>query len=312
MKDLSNIILIYILITVATLGTLTNSFVVLRKNDSHTKKPYINLVPPMEGDITCPHVNYDDQTTGKLETPDFPANYPNGALCKYVITVPMGKRVSVIFNIFDTEQCCDFVRIYEGVYKNETNLIQTISGQNIGFIVTTNTSNIMEIHFESDANTNGQGFYAVFDAVDDPGFVENQCSSNFTEQDGAVVSPEFPFQYPPNSRCTYLIGNGKPGTYVSITIEKFATEACCDSLKLYDGTDNTGTLIMDMSGTQVPQTVYNTTLTNYMYLEFTSDANGQEAGFSIKYVIIDPIHTSITTGPSFHNVIDVHKKVAKH
>jgi hypothetical protein len=127
MKDLSSIIIIYILITVATLGTLTNSFVVLRKNDSHTKKPYINnLVPPMEGDITCPHVNYDNQTTGKLETPDFPANYPNGALCKYLITVPMGKRVSVIFNIFDTEQCCDFVRIYEGVFKNETNLIQTI------------------------------------------------------------------------------------------------------------------------------------------------------------------------------------------
>uniref|UniRef100_A0A914XYV2 CUB domain-containing protein n=1 Tax=Panagrolaimus superbus TaxID=310955 RepID=A0A914XYV2_9BILA len=276
---------------------------IFHKNNANTKKPYLNLVPPVEKDIICPQINYDNQTTGKFETPGFPGKYPNSADCRYLITVPMGKRVSVIFNVFDTEECCDFVTIYEGINKDETNVLQRVSGKQTGLIVTTNATNIMEIHFHSDGNFNYQGFFAVFDAVEeyDPGFIENQCSSNFTDPNGVVVSPGFPFNYPPNANCGYLIGNGNPGTTVTLIIETFATEACCDHLRLYDGTDNNGTLIMDMSGTQVPETTYNSTQ-SYMFLEFKSDGNGQDSGYSIKYEIIDPTQTSVTTGPSFHNI----------
>jgi hypothetical protein len=304
MKSLSNT---FILVTVIfILGFSTNIIFGLPTNKIGGKKDrYLNLLPPVEGDdVNCPGIDYTNQTTGKLESPLFPENYAGSADCTYTITVPLGKRVSIIFDVFETEECCDFVSLYEKTF-NDSVFIAKLSGTHSdGFIYTTNTANIMVVEFTSDANTNMQGFHAVYDAIDadDYGWTENQCSSNMTELFGVITNPNFPLNYPPNVDCTYLIGNGRENTYVELTIEKFNTEACCDHLRIYDGTNNTAELIMDMSGLQVPTTTYRTKLSPYMFMEFISDANGQYDGYSIKYEIIETAFNSVTTGPNFVNV----------
>jgi hypothetical protein len=302
MKSLSNIFLFC-----TVFWGFTIIFAFPQPKNGQPKKPWLNLIPPVQRDVECPQVDYFNQTTGKIQTPDFPAKYANNADCSYIITVPLGKRVSIIFDIFETEDCCDYINIYEGPTREI--FIAKVAGSNhsSGFIYTTKSQNIMEIQFISDANKNYQGFHAVFDAIDatDGGFTENQCSSNFTELSGVITNPNFPFNYPPNADCTYLIGNGNPNTYVLLTIEKFNTEACCDHLTIYNGMNNSAEMIMDlpsMSGLQVPQTTYQTTASSYMFVEFISDANEQYDGYSIKYEIIDSTHNSVSSRPDYINV----------
>jgi len=49
---------------------------------------------------------------GTISSPSHPSNYPNGAYCVYVITVPFGSAC-IEFQVFSTEDCCDRVNIYD-------------------------------------------------------------------------------------------------------------------------------------------------------------------------------------------------------
>ena len=48
-------------------------------------------------------------------TPNFPSNYPNSIYCQWTfISQTPGDEVMVNFNSFHTEECCDFVNVYDG------------------------------------------------------------------------------------------------------------------------------------------------------------------------------------------------------
>uniref|UniRef100_A0A914YNY9 CUB domain-containing protein n=1 Tax=Panagrolaimus superbus TaxID=310955 RepID=A0A914YNY9_9BILA len=189
-------------------------------------------------DIICPRIQWTNLTSGTLFSPNFPGSYPNNANCTYMLTCPIGTRVTVIFEIIKLDPCCDHIFLYDGPGINATNLISQISESSTTYKYETIVSNIMTVHFVSDANYVLQGFYAVFSTSDD---TITQCSSNnYSNLFGVVVSPDYPSSYPPNSDCSYLIGNGQPETVILLTINFFHTEGCCDNLKIFDGINASG------------------------------------------------------------------------
>lgn len=69
------------------------------------------------------------------------------------------------------------------------------------------------------------------------------CHNNPIDlQTGVVTSPNYPRDYPPNTRCEYNIIT-TPGLFIELQMNDFATEPCCDFLYIYDGPALTSPLI---------------------------------------------------------------------
>jgi hypothetical protein len=241
-------------------------------------------ITPLNEDGECPRIQWNNLASGDLFSPNFPQNYPNNANCTYMLTCPIGTKVTVIFELINLDFCCDHISLYEGPGINSTNQIAQITESSNIYKYSTINSNIMTVQFLSDENLVSQGFYAVFGTSDD---AITQCSSNnFSNLFGVIVSPDYPLEYPPNSNCSYLIGNGEPNTIVLLTINYFVTEKCCDELKIFDGINSSANLTESFLGDIAAGTkIYSTG--PYMFLLFTSDSNTQFQGYSIIYEIID-------------------------
>lgn len=58
------------------------------------------------------------------------------------------------------------------------------------------------------------------------------CGANFTAPSGRVVSPNFPANYPSNSRCNFIIDAGEQ-TVVVLTFQVFHVEGKCKPEELW-------------------------------------------------------------------------------
>jgi Zn-dependent metalloprotease len=91
--------------------------------------------------------------------------------------------------------------------------------------------------------------------------------------------------YPNGSFCEFLIN---PGCATSITMNftQFQMENCCDYLRIYDGVDNSGTLLLSANGTSIPSSV--TAASGSMYIRFTSDGSVTGSGFEANWTSVIP------------------------
>lgn len=85
-------------------------------------------------------------------------------------------------------------------------------------------------------------------------------------------------QYGSSENDTYTF-NPPAGYRCIVEFSAFNTESGWDFLKLYDGTDATGTLIGDYSGTSVPDS-YSSLITGSLTFVFTSDGSGVRDGWA--------------------------------
>ena len=53
-------------------------------------------------------------SSGTIQSPLYPQDYPNNAHCTYLITVEYDYRVVLTFDSFSTEQGYDVVFVYDG------------------------------------------------------------------------------------------------------------------------------------------------------------------------------------------------------
>ncbi|XP_070539299.1 bone morphogenetic protein 1 homolog isoform X2 [Ptychodera flava] len=99
-------------------------------------------------------------TTGTLESPGFPNNYPNKVDCVWKIT---GKTIKLEFDVFDLEnqENCrfDFLDISDG----SDNSIGRFCGVNTPPQILTSSTGELWITFQSDASVQGQGFRAFIE-----------------------------------------------------------------------------------------------------------------------------------------------------
>ncbi|NWV26456.1 C1S protein, partial [Origma solitaria] len=113
------------------------------------------------------------------------------------------------------------------------------------------------------------------------------CSGNvFTEPTGEIASPNYPSQYPENSRCDYRVALS-PGYFVVLTIRSgdFDVEpadsngTCHDSLTIVSGKQRFG----PYCGSQFPGPPEIKTKKNSLDIIFQTDHSTQHKGWKIRY-----------------------------
>ncbi|MFY8035355.1 MAG: CUB domain-containing protein, partial [Flexibacteraceae bacterium] len=127
------------------------------------------------------------------------------------------------------------------------------------------------------------------------------CAGNVVLNSISGTISDGPGQYDNNSNCTWLI---QPTGATSITLNftgNFNLEANNDLLRIYQGTDTTGTLVATLTGTANPQNVR--VIGGAMFVRLTTNANTTRAGFVANYSITTctfaPV-PSITPADSFN------------
>ncbi|XP_034269262.1 CUB and sushi domain-containing protein 2 isoform X2 [Pantherophis guttatus] len=106
------------------------------------------------------------------------------------------------------------------------------------------------------------------------------CGGNLTERKGTILSPGFPEPYLNSLNCVWKI-TVPEGAGIQIQVISFVTEQNWDSLEVFDGGDNTATMLGSFSGTTVPALLNSTS--NQLYLHFYSDISVSAAGFHLEY-----------------------------
>ncbi|KAK3753499.1 hypothetical protein QZH41_018000, partial [Actinostola sp. cb2023] len=101
--------------------------------------------------------------TGSFGSPELrsqPGYYPDNSHCKWNITVPRGGNVTITFTKFETEACCDYVK----VTNERGTLIGQYSGPRPKFDVTVQYDDArkIDIVFKSDSSISKSGFHAQY------------------------------------------------------------------------------------------------------------------------------------------------------
>ena len=82
--------------------------------------------------------------------------------------------------------------------------------------------------------------------------------------------------YPINKECDWTI-SVPTGQKVKIVFDKFITEASYDPVKVYDGENDSSTLIKEISGSSIPAEIKSTG--NQLHVTFKSDVSVTGGGF---------------------------------
>ncbi|XP_049586360.1 CUB and sushi domain-containing protein 3 isoform X3 [Syngnathus scovelli] len=123
-----------------------------------------------------------------------------------------------------------------------------------------------------------------------------ECGSTVWQNEGVLLSPNYPSPYDNNHECVYSIHVEK-GKGINVTAVAFQL-AQGDVLKVYDGKDGAAALLSTFTGTSMQGLSLSTT-SNDMWLEFYSDQEGTAAGFRLKYHSIELSHCDEPGVPQF-------------
>jgi len=210
-------------------------------------------------------------------------NYCNNQDCEWLIQPPNATSVTLNFTAFDLEDASvdgntiyDAVEIYDGATTGAT-LLGTFTGNNIPQTLTSSAGSLL-IRFYSDLVTNKQGWSANYTSTQ-----STYCTGNttLTTQNGTFNDGSGGNQYANNSDCSWLI-QPPSATSITLSFSAFNTEQNNDGVIVYDGANNTASVLGQFSGTSIPSSV--TSTGGSMYVEFLSDpalrANGWVANYT--------------------------------
>jgi len=210
-------------------------------------------------------------------------NYCNNQDCEWLIQPPNATSVTLNFTAFDIEDAStdgntiyDAVEIYNGSTTGAT-LLGTFTGNNIPQTLTSSGGSLL-IRFFSDLVTNKQGWSANYTSTQN-----TYCtgSTTLTAQNGTFNDGSGGNQYANNSDCSWLI-QPPSATSITLSFSAFNTEQNNDGVVVYDGANNTASVLGQFSGTSIPSSV--TSTGGSMYVEFLSDpalrANGWTANYT--------------------------------
>lgn len=258
--------------------------------------------------------------SGRLESPNYPSQYPSQMDCVWEISVLPGFQVALKFQSFEIEkhdQCSyDFIEIKDGVTKE-------LLGRFCGFDVPhelTSLSNRMLVRFFTDGSVQKNGFSATFvKEVDEcalkidgceqqcvntlGGFeclchigyelhsnrksCEHACGGVLVASNGTITSPSFPDVYPKSKKCVWEL-TAPVNHLITLTFTHFDLES--DSVQRQQGCDYDSLMVYSVVGDMLRKhgkfcgSVLPPTVTSeqhMMRLEFLSDRTIQKSGFAI-------------------------------
>jgi hypothetical protein len=192
-----------------------------------------------------------------------------------------------VSGITDGEDCCDFIKIYNGTGLGG-NLLWA-GNPSAGTIPTiTSTVGPLTIEFTSNGNTVGSGF--ALDIICMPlAFFTVPTSGNnsYSVCSGALYDSGGPnFNFVSDANGYSVLNPSNPGTFLQVN-GNYSGDNCCDFLSIYDGAGLSGNLLWSSNlnlGSTIPTI---TSTTGPLTVLFTSSFAFVGAGFSLNINCLD-------------------------
>jgi len=147
----------------------SSSLTVQMRNNSLKKKDiftiYYHGKPVDSTKLYCDDLRYLSQETGIIDDGSGENNYANYCSCKWIITVPVGKRIKFTFDQIDTQPNVDFIYLVDGQTAIPENFIAKFSGQNIPPVVFSRTNTVL-VWFVTDNFSTGQGWQFHYETIE--------------------------------------------------------------------------------------------------------------------------------------------------
>ncbi|XP_053093477.1 cubilin-like [Pangasianodon hypophthalmus] len=261
------------------------------------------------------------QSKGEFFSPNFPRNYPNNAECTWRLQGPEQKVVSLTFTFVDLELNWDSVDVYDGLTDEDPHLgavTQTNSFNSSSRYMTVIFSsdegwtqqgfraewafidspscryncgnNLSVCSCTSDCQDNRNCCYDYNDycstsvpETTPPSSDGGPCGGNLTQSKGEFFSPNFPYNYPNNARCTWRL-QGPEQKVVSLTFTFVDLESNWDSVHMYDGLTAEDPHLGVVTANQTNS--FNSS-SRYMTVIFSSDWSWTQKGFRAEWAFID-------------------------
>ncbi|CAF99391.1 unnamed protein product, partial [Tetraodon nigroviridis] len=123
-----------------------------------------------------------------------------------------------------------------------------------------------------------------------------ECGSSVMNNEGILLSPNYPMNYDNNHECIYSI-QVQAGKGINISARTFHL-AQGDILKIYDGKDNTAHILGAFTGSSMLGLTLIST-SNHLWLEFYSDPENTGEGFKLVYSSFELSHCEDPGVPQF-------------
>ncbi|KAM6203858.1 scavenger receptor cysteine-rich domain-containing protein DMBT1 [Sarcoramphus papa] len=178
-------------------------------------------------------------SSGTLQSPSYPLNYPDNADCFWQIQVMNNFRIMLTFGSIQLQGGCqnDYIEVYDGPPNTSPLLARICSSSDLTY---TSSSNFMTVRFHSNSRYSNRGFRAEYHsfpadqnttlvclpthmrAVVDRHYLQSQGYSvwNISLSDSncrpTITSTEFIFNVPYNGCGTHRQGNNETITYSNV------------------------------------------------------------------------------------------------
>ncbi|KAK3802337.1 hypothetical protein RRG08_010589, partial [Elysia crispata] len=217
--------------------------------------------------------------TGTLQSPNYPNNYPSSAYCIWTITSDPGTQVQLRFSTFDLQHsssCQSDALVIQDSNSSEANTIGPLCGSDYRHFIF-GSQNKLYIYFLSDATISGAGFQAEWST-------RQGCGEALTGNNGTLISPNYPYNYPNNVRCMWTI-TADPDSKVLLTFSYFSLEYDygCDNdyLLIHDGSNQYSSRLARLCSSSIRQPIRATG--NVMFIEFQTNSRTSYGGFQAQW-----------------------------
>jgi len=204
------------------------------------------------------------------------SNYSNDLDCSWTISPPGAASVTLTFTEFDTDDF-ESVEIYDGTDDSAPSLGK-YEGANLPPTLSANSGS-MHLVFKTDGSGTAAGWSANYSCSTVP-----ICSgnTNITSCSGTITDGSGNFYYGNNLDCSWTIS--PPGaSSVTLNFTEFNTESGFDFVRVYDGNNTSGPLLIPgpFSGSSLPPTL--TAASGKMHITFRTGGSQIRSGWSANY-----------------------------
>ncbi|XP_045485243.1 cubilin-like [Pieris rapae] len=238
---------------------------------------------PVEGVPGCGGFYTADK--GEVTSPSYNNKYLNNLICDYKIQTSPETKVRLTFRSFNLERSfrCrfDYIVIYDGP-NEDSKQVGKFCGDSIPKTYTSSSNNLF-IRFKSDQSISSGGFTVAYESI---------CHKTIMGDSGVIKSPGYPFKYPKNTVCEYVIGTS-PGKVIQLSFQDFDIEdnryynCQYDYVEVRDGPSSNSSLLGKYCGGSDHVPPIQTSSFNYLYIGFHSDMSISGTGFFANYTTLD-------------------------
>lgn len=250
---------------------------------------FVSLVSHSVKSQTCSGVTNLPLCTATFDDGSGTSNYSDNLNCVFLIQPAGATSITLTWSAFNIESQYDFVYVHDGP-SSAAPLIGTYTGTSLPPTITS-TGGSLWILFTSDNSYTYSGWTASYTCVGGGGGLCSgtttitTCSATITDGSGAG-------NYLDNMDCKWIL-NPTGNNQAKLHFTQFDTELNYDGVLVYDGTDDTGPLLLSWSGNTIPPDV--TSSAGALYVNFISDNINTAGGFSATYSCVTPQCSGTTT-----------------